>query len=216
MTTNSEERTQASSACSEATKVRKHLKFEVLADMFPQLFGDQWKPMKIGILEEISIEIGDRYSYQAIRATLASHARNERYLRGVAAGGLRFNLKGESSGVVSEKDQAYAKVQLLRIEKYRQESTERKQFLKEFERSGMSLITFAKYKGLEMPKVHSDYNKAIYERGKRRATRSTVVTAYVRSGLSLEEFARRNRWKVSTLKKMVAQQANSDQKESHT
>ena len=71
------------------------------------VFND-FKPLAVGILDEVQPEISE-FSRTRLRRAVHAHVHNARYLKAVAAGGLRYHLDGSEAGEISAESVEYSK-----------------------------------------------------------------------------------------------------------
>lgn len=84
---------------------------EHLVEMWPQAFDlKKPRPLAVGMIDAISAELtaSGAVGHGAVRYALRSYAGNIRYIRALAAGGVRYNLHGEPEGEVTVEQQQRA------------------------------------------------------------------------------------------------------------
>ena len=74
---------------------RIHPTLEKLAELYPQLFGAVFLPLKRGIFHDLMAAHPDVLEREALKEALAQHTRSTRYLTAVAAGQQRHDLQGQ-------------------------------------------------------------------------------------------------------------------------
>ena len=74
----------------------------------------EYRPLSIGIRTVLHAVLPGETHNKTINRVLAMHCRSDRYLRALAAGGLRYALDGTPSGEVSEEHRAAAALLLAR------------------------------------------------------------------------------------------------------
>lgn len=65
------------------------------------------KPLALGIEDELVAAL-PQFDAELIKRVMANHCRRPKYLKAVARGGKRFNLKGKFQGEISPEEQQYA------------------------------------------------------------------------------------------------------------
>ncbi|EMR0738091.1 proQ/FINO family protein [Citrobacter braakii] len=92
-----------------------------LAEYWPALFNhDTPKPIKTGILSDLIQDVAGRgltFGTGALCASIASYTRRPCYQRALAAGGARYDLKGQPSGEVTPQEQKDAETCLAALKK---------------------------------------------------------------------------------------------------
>ncbi|EFG9843941.1 proQ/FINO family protein [Shigella boydii] len=94
-----------------------------LTELWPELFSPEApKPLKVGIFDDLMQDIATRgmmFGKGTLRATLASYAQSPRYYRALAAGGVRYDLKGQPCGEVTPQEQQDAETRLMALNEKR-------------------------------------------------------------------------------------------------
>src|SRR5262245_37555053 len=73
-----------------------HPVLESLAQHYPHLFGEVFRPLKRGIFQDLLAAHPDLLERDSLKEALAQHTRSTRYLVSVAAGMSRHDLAGEA------------------------------------------------------------------------------------------------------------------------
>jgi len=68
---------------------------EKLFELYPQLFGERFLPLKLGIFQELLAAHPEVFKRDTLKAALGVHTRSTRYLQSVAAGQKRHDLLGQ-------------------------------------------------------------------------------------------------------------------------
>jgi len=68
---------------------------EKLAQLYPQLFGAVFRPLKRGIFQDLMAAHPELFEREALKQALGQHTRSTRYLQSVAAGHQRHDLQGQ-------------------------------------------------------------------------------------------------------------------------
>ena len=115
---------------------------EKLFELYPQLFGAEFLPLKLGIFQELLALHPEHFARDALKAALGVHTRSTRYLQCVAAGKARHDLQGAAVEPVAPEHVYWAILELFRRRQAR--STQdlrpklRAQLLAAFEVSGLA------------------------------------------------------------------------------
>ena len=67
---------------------------EKLFELYPQLFGAEFLPLKLGIFQELLAKHPEHFQRETLKAALGVHTRSGRYLQSVAARRQRHDLDG--------------------------------------------------------------------------------------------------------------------------
>lgn len=67
----------------------------------------KFKPLALGVEEELIAAL-PQFDAELIKRVMGNHCRRPKYLKSLARGGKRFDLKGKFKGEVSESEQQYA------------------------------------------------------------------------------------------------------------
>ena len=122
---------------------------EQLFTLYPQLFGAQFLPLKLGVFQEILATHPEVFSKDSLKAALGVHTRSTRYLQSVAAGNQRHDLQGQAVAPVAPEHVALSILELYRRRQGR--PTQRKddpaakaarQLIAAFEASGLERQEF--------------------------------------------------------------------------
>ena len=86
---------------------------KVLSESLPDIFGTEPKPLKIGFSKElVASDIKEKLSPRECGKGITSWVNSTKYLESCIAGAPRFDIDGNPSGEVTEKQAKYAKAQL--------------------------------------------------------------------------------------------------------
>jgi hypothetical protein len=176
----------------DATKVAAPV-LEMLFQLYPQLFGAEFLPLKLGIYQELLAAHPDLLQRDTLKVALGLHARSSRYLQAVAARKPRHDLQGQ---VVEDVAPEHVYQAILELFRRRQARTRddlrpllRQQLIEAFEASGLSrqdyLLRVQNQEGL----AHPALDDALAEYDQQRARHEALRSAFKTSGKTLEEFA---------------------------
>ncbi len=166
---------------------------EKLAELYPQLFGAEFLPLKLGIFQELLAKHPDHLERSSLKAALGIHTRSTAYLQCVAAGRSRHDLQGAPVEAVAPEHVYLALLELFRRRQSRSgqdlRPRLRKQILAAFESSGLSRQDY-------QARVHGndeDANallaEAFAEHNQERARQEALRRAFEASGKTVIEFA---------------------------
>lgn len=182
-----------------------------LAKTHPAVFAGGFKPLRIGILEDLVKAHEGEISRSILRRFMAVHTSRHGYLMAVAAGGPRYSLDGSEDGHVTEEQQKYARERIARLyavdEATHMAIKQRSLTLKDFESSGLGRREYAEKVGMTLDALCSDLDRGAVEREARRRERLRVVEKLEKSGLSPEEFAAREKISESKLQRIMSKVA---------
>ena len=71
-----------------------HPALQKLFELYPQMFGAQFLPLKLGVYQDLLALHPEEFKREDLKIALGLHARSMRYLESVATGQPRHDLKG--------------------------------------------------------------------------------------------------------------------------
>jgi ProP effector len=152
-----------------------HPVLERLFELYPQLFGARFRPLKLGIYQELLAAHGDEFKAEDLKLAMGLHARSTRYLECVAAGHPRHDLQGNPVEPVAPEHIHHA---ILEVFRRRQGRTQddlsgqlRDRIIAAIEASGAAL------------------DDALAELARQAAKREALMRAFEASGKTEAEFA---------------------------
>jgi len=164
-----------------------------LADWYPQLFGEQPRPLKRGIYADLLAARPEGLDAEGLKAALALHTRSTRYLSSVAAGQARHDLAGQAVEDMAPEHVLHA---LLEVHRRRQARSQedlkpklRQRIAQAFETSGLSREDYALLLPSRDPAVQALFDQALDEAAARAAKDAALHRAYSASGLEPIAFA---------------------------
>lgn len=96
-----------------------------LMELWPDLFSQETpKPLKVGIYDDLIQDVAVRglpFGPGVLRAAVMSYTQCPRYYRALMAGGMRYDLKGQPCGEVTEQEQKDAETRLMMLKKRNRE-----------------------------------------------------------------------------------------------
>lgn len=166
---------------------------EKLFELYPQLFGAEFLPLKLGIFQELLAQHPEQLERASLKTALSVHTRSTPYLQSVAAGKQRHDLQGVAVEAVAPEHVYLALLELFRRRQSR--SAEdlrprlRRQLMAAFEASG---LTRQDYRS-RVPGQDADANtlleEAFAERDQQLARQEALLRAFESSGKTAAEFA---------------------------
>ncbi len=166
---------------------------EKLFELYPQLFGQRFLPLKLGIFQELLAAHPDVFKRDTLKAALGVHTRSTRYLQSVAAGHARHDLQGNSVEPVAPE---HVYLSIIELYQRRQGRTEedlkpklRSQLMTAYEASGLSRQDYLAKLPATDETITAVLDDAMAEVDQHRARRAALVKAYEASGQTVEEFA---------------------------
>jgi ProP effector len=120
---------------------------ERLAELYPQLFGAVFQPLKRGIFQDLMEAHPDLCDKAALKAALAHHTRSTRYLVAVAEGRQRHDLAGKPVEAMAPEHVHHALLEVFGRRQARSNEdlrpTLRRRMVQAFERSGLAPDAYA-------------------------------------------------------------------------
>ncbi len=177
---------------------------EKLFELYPQLFGAQFVPLKLGIFQELMAAHPQVFKRDDLKTALGVHTRSTRYLQCVAAGLKRHDLAGEP---VEEVAPEHVFLSIVELFVRRQARTEedlrpklRNQLHAAYEKSGLSRQDYLARIGVPAAVVQEVLDEVLEDVDLQRARRAALVQSFQASGKSPEEFADMLGMEVSNIK----------------
>lgn len=166
---------------------------EQLFELYPQLFGRHFVPLKLGIYQDLLAAHPDVFTKDTLKTALGVHTRSTRYLQCVAAGKPRHNLQGQVVEAVAPEHVFLSAVELFNRRQAR--STEdlrpklRAQLAAAYEQSGLARADYLARIGTPSEAVSAVLDEAIELVDQQRARSAALAKAFEASGQSVEAFA---------------------------
>lgn len=171
-----------------------HRLLHTLFELYPQLFGARFLPLKLGVFEEMVTAHPDRLPAEELKVALGFHTRSNRYLEAVAAGLPRHDLQGQAVEPVAPEHVHHAIVELYkRKSSTPQEPAARERALKQLadniERSGLGRDGYRERFGAAPEPARALLEDALAAIGQKSARQEALKKAYAASGKTVEDFA---------------------------
>ena len=166
---------------------------EKLFELYPQLFGAEFLPLKLGIFQELLAKHPEQLERTSLKAALGVHTRSTAYLQSVAAGKPRHDLQGSPVEAVAPEHVYLALLELFRRRQGRSAQDLRpklrKQLLAAYEASGLSRQDYqARMHGSDED-ANALLAEAFAEHDQERARQEALRHAFEASGKTVAEFA---------------------------
>jgi ProP effector len=172
---------------------RTHPVLDRLAELYPALFGENLRPLKRGIFQDLIAAHPDDLPADGLKAALALHTRASRYLTVVASGMQRHDLSGQPVEDLTPEQIHHALIEVFRRRGSRSREDLRpklrQRILQAFEASGLGAEEYAlrvRGRDEEVNQLTQDALAAATELAARDAA---LLRAFEASGKSLNEFA---------------------------
>ncbi|MDD5336137.1 MAG: ProQ/FINO family protein [Rhodoferax sp.] len=166
---------------------------ETLFELYPQLFGAEFLPLKLGIFQELLAQHPEQLERASLKTALSVHTRSTPYLQSVAAGKQRHDLQGVAVEAVAPEHVYLALFELFRRRQSR--SAEdlrprlRKQLMAAFEASGLTRQEYrSRVQGRDAD-ANTLLEEAFAERDQQLARQEALLRAFESSGKTATEFA---------------------------
>ena len=166
---------------------------EKLFELYPQLFGAQFLPLKLGVYHELLALHPEHFQRDTLKGALGVHTRSTRYLQCVAAGKARHDLQGIAGDPVAPEHIYLAILELHRRRQMRSKEDLSPQLSKQikaaFVASGLSGSDYLARLLVAHEDAHPALQEAIAEQAQRQARQEALFNSFVASGKTPEEFA---------------------------
>ena len=166
---------------------------EKLFELYPNLFGAEFLPLKLGIFQELLAKHPEDFQRDTLKGALGVHTRSGRYLQSVAARRQRHGLDGAPVEDVAPEHVYLAIMELFRRRQGR--SSEdlrpklRAQLMAAFAASGMTSQAYL----AKIPSGDTDITAvlqdALADHDQKLARQEALARAFEASGKSVPEFA---------------------------
>ncbi len=166
---------------------------EKLAELYPQLFGAEFRPLKLGIFQELLASHPELFERASLKAALGVHTRSTAYLQSVAAGKPRHDLQGVAVAAVAPEHVYLALMELFRRLQSRSAQDLRpklrKQVLAAFQSSGLSRQDYQALMHGSDDDANALLTEALAEHDQECARQEALRNAFEASGKTVDEFA---------------------------
>jgi len=166
---------------------------ERLFELYPQLFGARFVPLKLGVYEDLLARHPEDFKAEDLKIAMGQHARSTRYLESVAAGLARHDLDGNALDPVAPEHVHHAILELHRCRSQRTGEDLRPQLVariaKAIEASGLDREAYAVLVRSRDENNNAVVDEALAELAQQAAKREALLRAFEASGRSEQEFA---------------------------
>jgi sRNA-binding protein len=167
---------------------------ERLFELYPQLFGARFVPLKLGVYEELIARHPEDFKAEDLKIAMGQHARSTRYLESVAAGHARHDLDGNALDPVAPEHVHHAILELHRRRSQRNPGEDLRPQLvtriaKAIEASGLDHEAYAVLVRSRDANNNAVVDEALAELAQQAAKREALLRAFEASGRSEQEFA---------------------------
>lgn len=166
---------------------------EKLFELYPQLFGQRFVPLKLGVFQDLLAAHPDVFAKDELKLALGVHTRSTRYLQSVAQGLPRHDLQGQPVEPVAPE---HVLLSLVEVFQRRQARTQedllpklRKQLQAAYLASGLTRQDYLSRLTTLDEKVSALLDEVIDEVEQQRARQAALLRAFDASGKTVEDFA---------------------------
>ena len=166
---------------------------EKLFELQPQLFGAQFKPLKIGIFEDLLARHPEAFQRADLKSALGLHARSTAYLESVASGLQRHDLDGNEVAPVAPEHVHHAIMEVFRRRQQRTKDDLKPRVVARLaaalEASGMTPQEYGERMRTADETSNALLEQAVAQAAQGSAKREALRRAFQASGQSVEAFA---------------------------
>lgn len=166
---------------------------EQLFELYPNLFGPKFLPLKLGIFQELLASHPEHFERDTLKVALGVHTRSARYLQSVAAGNKRHDLQGVAVESVAPEHVYFAMVELFRRRQSRVKGDLRPelraQLIAAFEVSGLTRQDYLSRVQTKDAQANALLEEAFAEHDRKSARHEALRRAFDASGKTPAEFA---------------------------
>jgi ProP effector len=166
---------------------------EKLFELHPVLFGAKFKPLKIGIFDDLLARHPDAFQREELKSALGLHARSNAYLEAVASGLQRHDLDGQPVAPVAPEHVHHAIMEVFRRRQFRSKDDLRPRvvvrLVAAIEASDLSPQEYAEQMRTQDETANALLDQAVGELAQRAAKREALARAFEASGQTVEAFA---------------------------
>lgn len=172
---------------------KPHPILERLFALYPNMFGARFRPLKLGVFQELMALHGEEFKKDELKLALGQHARSTRYLEAVASGDKRHDLQGNPVEDLAPEHVHHA---ILEVHKRRQARSKddlrpqlRQRMVRAIEASGLDREAYTAIARSNDETANAVLEEAFAEIAGRAAKREAMGRAYQASGRSVAAFA---------------------------
>lgn len=165
-----------------------------LAELYPHLFGAEFRPLKRGIFQDLQAAHPDLFEREALKVALGLHTRSTRYLQSVASGQPRHDLQGQPVEDMAPEHVHHALLEVYRRKQGRAGAEDLRpklinRIIHTFEKSGLDREAYAERVITRDAAANALLDEAFAEMAARQARDEALLRAFEASGQTLEAFA---------------------------
>ncbi|MDM7942138.1 MAG: ProQ/FINO family protein [Hydrogenophaga sp.] len=172
---------------------RHHPMLDQLAQSYPALFGEVFRPLKRGIFQDLLEAQPEVFDKDGLKTALALHTRSTRYLTAVASGQPRCDLSGQPVEDLAPEHVHHALVEVFRRRQGRAPQDLRPKLRQRieqaFEASGLGAEAYAALVQTRDEALNTLTQEALDAVVSRAARDAALLRAFEASGKTVEAFA---------------------------
>ncbi len=170
-----------------------HPLLQTLWELHPTLFGARFRPLKVGIFEDLMARHPEAFAKDELKQALAQHVRSTRYLEAVAQGDARHDLDGQPVEPVAPEHVQHAIAEVFRRRQGRDAASARAWALARLDRaveaSGLDREGWLERAPTRDAALLSLIDEAFAARAALAARHEALLRAFQASGQTPEAFA---------------------------
>lgn len=170
-----------------------HPLLQRLWELHPRLFGARFRPLKLGIFEDLMARHPGAFQKEDLKQALGQHVRSTRYLEAVAGGDLRHDLDGNPVEPVAPEHVQHAIFEVFRRRQGRDAEAARTwaraRLVQAIDASGLDRDAYLEQVRTQDAALWALVDEAFAELASQAARREALVRAFRASGQPLEAFA---------------------------
>ena len=170
-----------------------HPLLQRLWELHPRLFGARFRPLKLGIFEDLMARHPGAFQKEDLKQALGQHVRSTRYLEAVAGGDLRHDLDGNPVEPVAPEHVQHAIFEVFRRRQGRDAEAARiwarARLVQAIDASGLDRDAYLEQVRTQDDALWTLVDEAFAELASQAARREALVRAFRASGQPLEAFA---------------------------
>lgn len=170
-----------------------HPLLQRLWELHPRLFGARFRPLKLGIFEDLMARHPGAFQKEDLKQALGQHVRSTRYLEAVAGGDLRHDLDGNPVEPVAPEHVQHAIFEVFRRRQGRDAEAARTwaraRLVQAIDASGLDRDAYLEHVRTQDAALWALVDEAFAELASQAARREALVRAFRASGQPLEAFA---------------------------
>jgi len=170
-----------------------HPLLQRLWELHPRLFGARFRPLKLGVFEDLMARHPDEFKKDELKQALGQHVRSTRYLEAVADGDMRHDLDGHAVDPVAPEHVQHAIMEVFRRRQGRGAEAARTwavaRLVQAVQASGLAREAYLERVRTQDANALAMLDEAFAEVTAQSARREALVRAFRASGRSVDEFA---------------------------